>query len=125
MRIYVAGKYAEKEEARRVMELIRQRGHTISYDWTQHKEDRTPENLLKAADLDVQGVVTADLVFMLFTDPKYAYRGTFTELGAALATKKRICIVCPHEQASCRENCFFYASGIEHYATLQEALDRL
>lgn len=121
MRVYVAGKLKAKEEIQVAQEQVRTAGHEISYDWTRYKGTSPNE----AADLDLNGVLTADAVIILFTDPKHPYRGSFTELGAALASKKRIFAICPDEQAECRTNCFFHATGVEHVANVADALERL
>jgi len=125
MRIYVAGKYDEKQQARAVMEQLCALGHEITYDWTQHPESADASNLRDAADRDLRGVLGADAVLMLFTDPLYAYRGTFTELGAALAFGVPVYAVCPDANSYCRTNCFFHANGVTHCASVQAALQHL
>lgn len=125
MRVYVAGKYDEKQKASAVMALVRALGHEITYDWTTHPEGLAPSNLQHAADLDLGGVLSADAVVILFTNSHYAYRGTFTELGAALAKGLPVYAVCPDDDSYCRSNCFFYASGVTECASVEEALAEL
>jgi nucleoside 2-deoxyribosyltransferase len=125
MKIYVAGKFDEKQQARGAMAQLRALGHEITYDWTQHPEEQSESNLQHAADCDLDGVLRADAVLMLLTDPLYAYRGSFTELGAALASKRPVYAVCPDANAYCRSNCFYYASGVVHCDSLQDALEQI
>ena len=123
MRVYVAGKFSEKKQAHSVMCQVRSLGHEVTYDWTQFSEERTPQSMQRAANLDLQGVLDADAVLALLTDPSYTYRGTFFELGAALATGKRVLVVCAAPDTSqCCTTCFYFANGIEHYATVTDAL---
>lgn len=84
MRVYVAGKWEERLRAREVMETIRAKGHVITHDWTHEPKEETDEVLLECANLDVQGVESADaLVFVAEKNLKFA--GAYTELGIAIA----------------------------------------
>lgn len=134
MKIYLAGKWSEKHVAREKMNDLEKLGHTITHDWTSYESD--PDNSLQdMADHDVNGVMSADAYIGTFDDPKYAYRGTFTELGVALTTKRlrpsfKIYAVCPKlftynngkddnkddgtDKPYYSTNCFFHASGIEY-----------
>lgn len=93
MKAYVAGKFSDKATVQGVHEKVRQKGYNITHDWTTHEPSiasKTKEDYAQDAIEDVQGVVDADVCVFLFTDPAYPYRGTFTELGMALALKKKI-----------------------------------
>lgn len=46
------------------------------------------------ARLDFDGVQDADIVVLIFSVSQHAYRGTFTEMGIALGTRKKIIAVC-------------------------------
>jgi hypothetical protein len=58
-------------------------------------------------------------------DPDYSYRGTFTEIGASLALKKPLVVVCPDDEKkhSCTTNCFFHHPNIMQVQTLEEAMN--
>ena len=132
-KVYIAGKWSEKEKLQEKMKDLKDLGFEITHDWTTFEAD--PNNSLQSmANHDVDGVINADMYIGIFDDEKYPYRGTFTELGVALATKKRrpeykIYAVCPSyfedKKAYCLTNCFFSASGIEYVASWEEMLRRL
>ena len=132
-KIYIAGKWSEKEKLqKKILDLIAQ-GHTITHDWTRFESD--PNNSFQSmADHDVNGVINADIYIGIMDDDQYPYRGTFTELGVALATQKirsdyKIYIVCPSffikKKAYYATNCFFHASGIEYVPTWEKMLEIL
>jgi nucleoside 2-deoxyribosyltransferase len=125
MKIYLAGKWADRANIRTIMDSLEAKGHTITHDWTSHENenDRSPEYLKRCAHLDIEGVRNAELIIVLMTDPKYAYRGSFTEIGAAVALRKHVHIVCPDPNAYCRTNCFFFHPLIIHHRQLSEVPD--
>ena len=81
MRVYVAGKWEEKERVRQVQTLLRKAGHTITFDWTKS----AGLGLEKQASRDTVGVLTADAFVGVF-EKDLPYRGAYTELGMAIAT---------------------------------------
>lgn len=133
MKIYLAGKWSEKDVARSRMTELEGLGHTITHDWTSYESD--PNNSFQdMADHDVNGVMGADAYVGTFDDPKYAYRGTFTEMGVALATKRtrpdfKIYAVCPahftENKPYYATNCFFHASGIEYVKSWDDMVSKL
>jgi hypothetical protein len=128
--VYVAGKNGsaeEKEYIRSAQAQIRKTGLVISHDWTAETVGETEsyyEYLARCAKLDMDGVRAADVVVALMMDPKYAYRGTFTEIGGALALGRVVVIVSPHDYASlsAAENCFFHHPSVIHVRTIDEAM---
>jgi nucleoside 2-deoxyribosyltransferase len=86
MRVYVAGKFADRERVREVQALVRARGHSISWDWTDQGKGQTitPEEQRAIAERDLKGVRDAD-AFVLVIEQPYIYKGPWVELGAALA----------------------------------------
>jgi hypothetical protein len=122
VRIYVAGKWSEKELIRGYMSQLIKLGHKITHDWTSY-ESNTANTKADMAFKDVQGVAFADVIVM--DDPKYAYRGSFTELGAALGLLKDVYIICPDKDSECRTNVFFHHPDITHAVSWEEFLDKL
>lgn len=122
MKIYLAGKWSDKINMRKMMMELEEIGHTITHNWTNNETPtRSPQELAYFAKLDIDGVINADYVIAYMDDPKYAYRGTFTEIGCAIGCKKRIIIVSPDydltnkdEQPYYSTNCFFHHTQIEH-----------
>lgn len=129
-KIYIAGKWHEKTKLQNCMKDIKNLGHTITHDWTTFEAD--PNNSKQSmANHDIAGVMSADMYIGLFDDVKYPYRGTFTELGVALAEQRnnpsyKIYIICPtyftDKSAYCITNCFFHSSGIEYIESWQDML---
>jgi nucleoside 2-deoxyribosyltransferase len=119
MKIYVAGKWSHKDFITEQMKLLQEMGYQITHNWTKNESiTRSPEELSKFAELDVNGVLHADVVLVYMTDKDYPYRGTFTEIGVALGSNKQILIVCPDKDSYCRTNCFFYHPHIKHFDTV-------
>jgi nucleoside 2-deoxyribosyltransferase len=89
MRVYVAGNWNKRKEIRALMDRLEEMGHTITHDWTSYERTYTSDHARNedCALRDVEGVVGADLLIALLTEPDYAYRGTSSELGAALACR--------------------------------------
>ena len=93
--VYVAGKWGHKPAIQTVQNELRKRGYLITHDWTKVEEadKKSPNECAKFAELDIDAVRRADNVLIVLTDPKYPYRGTCAELGAALATKTPVYII--------------------------------
>lgn len=86
MKIYVAGKYQDRDRVRVVYQILREHGHEITLDWTNHNiypNDAVAEKLSGFAQDDVSGVLSADLFIGLMTIP-YEYKGLWVEMGIAL-----------------------------------------
>lgn len=122
-RVYVAGKFNDRL---RIHQLITDEFSTdrfrITHDWTQTEDQVSPS---VAALKDIEGVIHADVIVVIMDDPRYSYRGTFTEIGAALALRKRIMIYCPVEDSEAKTNCFFHHPRIEHFNSLDHLLETL
>jgi nucleoside 2-deoxyribosyltransferase len=74
------------------------------------------------AMFDIEGVRDADAVIMIIDQPDYEYRGTFTELGAALVSGKPVTIVGP-DKVHASTNVFYWHPDIKHRVTTwREAL---
>ena len=90
LRVYVAGAWPRREEIKKVMINVEELGCKITHDWTSYELTYTDrhDRSRKCALADIEGVVTADIVIALLTDDDYAYRGTSSEIGAALAARR-------------------------------------
>ena len=86
------------------MSEIRDDGHEITEDWTEHKSispySEEPELSSKYASADIEGVREAD-VFVLLGNKDG--RGAHAELGAALTTDTETYVI-----GDLREDCMFY-----------------
>ncbi len=120
MRVYVSTSFANKEEAKEVMEQFRSLGFTISHDWTEEKTEGESGESLKdflqrCAVLDFQGVQNCDL-FFLINDTRA--KGAFTELGMAIAYEKAIIIT----RHSTVDNIFSRLVDVMKFETIQDGI---
>lgn len=107
MRVYVAGKWEEKERVREIMAQLMAAGHTITHDWT--TEVPGDEAHMRANALrDCNGVGLAD-VFVGIFEKDLAYKGAYVEMGIAIARDIPIYIL-GHAQDS---NIFMYLPQVK------------
>jgi hypothetical protein len=98
-RVYVAASFEQRNEVRELYKRLRNAGHTISADWTTHKEivslksEEEREALKRQyATEDTEGVTSATVYALLVNDRKST--GAHIELGIALgAGVGRICLI--------------------------------
>ncbi len=92
MNIYVAGKFEDRKEIKKIMKRIESKGNKITWDWT----DEVPTDKITVmkthAINDLQGVIDCD-TFILIALKDNSYRGSLTELGMALALDKTVWVV--------------------------------
>lgn len=93
MRIYVASAFQDFPRTREAHAALARMGHTITHDWTieANNGEKIPRRDRAASDL--AGVGAADLLLVLTSER--ATRGTWCELGAALAWQKIVIVVGP------------------------------
>jgi len=69
MKIYVAGKFEEKDQVLSLYKVLREMGHVVSYDWTGHKKLKPyQENQAGAAQYalnEFNGILDADIFIFL------------------------------------------------------------
>jgi len=95
MKIYVAGKYSERDNIRLVFKALEKLGHTITLDWTNHDiypNDAVAERLGEFANDDVEGVRNADCLIACLLN-HHEYKGLWVEMGIALGYNKPVYIV--------------------------------
>ena len=96
MKVYVAGAWVEQlQRAKPTIARLQANGVHITFDWTAKEPDRAnvngdaglpTEERRKYAELDLKGVLDADVVWLLAPSDKGAC-GSWIEFGAALATR--------------------------------------
>lgn len=96
-KLYVAGKWYDKEKIQIKIRELEQLGHEITHNWTicETEYHSTDDRLRANAIDDINGVKNADIVVVVMDDVKYTYRGTSHEVGAALALNKPVYLYCP------------------------------
>lgn len=85
MKIYVAGKFEDKETIRAIYKKIEELGHEISYDWTTHQPIRpyadNPDRASYYSSNEIKGILDSDIFICLTHD---AGKTLLMEFGAAL-----------------------------------------
>ncbi len=117
MKYYIATSLTNAKSHNIVRDALCALGHEITYDWTSHGsvQQISVARLNEIAHLEVQGVLDADFVLVLLPGGK----GTHTELGLAVAAKKRILIYADSHvpfsvgPATCA---FYHLHGVAHFS---------
>lgn len=102
VRFYLASSLDNAEAARLLCNRLVAEGHTCTYRWWVHGAV-LPDRLRETADLEMKGVLTADVLIVLMP----AARGSHVEFGIALATWKSIVLVGPMKTLTDRPVCFY------------------
>ena len=89
MKIYGASKWEDIEVVKGIYSQLRDRGHTITLDWTNHTELQL-SNVY--AIEDIEGVKHCDLL-IAFMKYNYEYKGVWVEIGAALALNIEVYVI--------------------------------
>lgn len=89
MKIYVAGKWEERQIIRKIHDSLVSGGHSITCDWTNHTEHSHAKDY---AVEDIEGVKQCDLLIAYMYN-EYAYKGVWAEIGAALVLDKPVIIL--------------------------------
>jgi nucleoside 2-deoxyribosyltransferase len=106
VKIYVAGRFQSYEKVRACIDMLRDQGYEITYDWTRTPEfgedghpkhgangQEQPRGLLQHyAQNDIQGVRSADALVLLADD---SLAGAWVEMGIALERSIPIYVVKP------------------------------
>lgn len=117
MKIYVSAKFNDKERVKKIYDLLKQQGHTITHEWIHNKEsypfDKDPVYTAQCASDDFNGVLTAD-IFILLSNAEPSL-GASGELGAAIASfttfkKPYIYVIGPHFNVNF---CFYHPAVIK------------
>ena len=101
--VYVAASYEQREDVQSFYKRLKEHGHTITADWTTHKEiaslptEQEQEELSRRYVIeDTNGVASAQIFILLLGERKST--GAHIELGIALGSKnvQQILLVASH-----------------------------
>ncbi|NGX48674.1 MAG: hypothetical protein K940chlam5_00264 [Candidatus Anoxychlamydiales bacterium] len=108
MKFYIATSLARAKDHNIVRDALMDLGHTLTYDWTTHGSVKctTPEKLRLVCQQELLGIKRADLLIVLIPGGF----GTHVELGATIATNKKIILFSSEEKyfLPCKDTCAFY-----------------
>ena len=101
MKVYLATKYEDGDRMRQFAARMVAKGYTITLPWW----DVVESNLTPAENArnDLDAVKAADCL-IAFMDKDFDYKGTYVEIGAALALGHRVFMVQPNNRA---QRCVF------------------
>lgn len=88
-KIYVAGKWEDREIIRDIHKVLTSNGYAITCDWTYHTKH---VDSVKRALEDINGVRQCELL-IAYMKNEYAYKGVWAEIGAALALYKQVIVI--------------------------------
>ena len=127
LKLYVAGKYADRDDIHDKIVALRKLGYKVPNDWTVVEQgDRSYPSLAEYAKFDADGVLDADIVVAFLQDPDYAYRGTYFEIGCAVATGKPVIVVGElPDGCHVKTNVFYHHPALTHVADWEEAVTEL
>jgi nucleoside 2-deoxyribosyltransferase len=122
MKLFIAGKVGKEEEARKVMEMVREAGHEITFDWTSiphlRPYEKNEEMSKNAAILEAQAASKCDALILL-ADEKGV--GMYVELGIALANGKPVFVI----GGEGIPTMFLFHPLVQRVKTVREALSLL
>lgn len=125
MKYYIATRLDQIEKHNHIRDLLTQKGHEITYDWTAHGNQKhtSSERLNEIAHLELEGIAQADFVIVLLPGGK----GTHTELGLSVGLKKPTLI---HSETNTpfslgEETCaFYYLSQVEQLCCTLDDIEK-
>jgi nucleoside 2-deoxyribosyltransferase len=118
MKIYIASSLKNADNVRKVRDILIEKGHTITYDWTTHGLVADTTKLADIAFKEFQGVVQCDALVVL-SPTGY---GTHVEMGIALATAKPIHFYRPEDGSELKS--FYFMKNVTRYADLDSLLSQ-
>ncbi|WP_153727557.1 nucleoside 2-deoxyribosyltransferase [Salinibacillus xinjiangensis] len=116
MNFYIASSLKNKEKARYVASRLKEYGFSLTYDWTRNAPAETYSELKEIGEMEKEGVRQADFLVMIMP----AGVGSHTELGMALAMRKRVYLYSPDHDIFDIQNTstFYYVNGIHKFVGL-------
>jgi len=92
MKFYIAARFAQKAKVRKLYKVLKCKGHSITTDWTLHKNlkpyDENGEIAKEYAIEDMNGVINSDV--FIFITSEITGSGSAGELGAAILSQVKL-----------------------------------
>ena len=137
MKLYVAGGWPFRHSINEYVNTLKSLGYEIVSNWISRENGiNTISDYEANAQHDIDEVKKCDCLVVCLEDDKYAYRGSYTEIGCALGLNKPIIAICSgtvvHESDSldsfshyCMNNVFFWHKNIIRVKSRDEATEAL
>ena len=97
------------------MELLKQKGVHITYNWTTHGQVYSEEDLERIGIAEENGVKECQVFFMIFP----GRTGTHTELGLARGLGKHLVLL---EEVEVERKTFYHLPGVQRFKKEEEAI---
>lgn len=119
-KIYIASSLHNIARVKSLMELFEEKGAVVTYNWAQHGQVFTNEELRKYGEAELDGVMAADLLF--FVQP--GRMGSHVELGVMLALvrlgkPKTIVIL---EESQVEQKSFYHLEHVNRFHKEEDAI---
>lgn len=116
-KLYVAGAWPNREAVRAKIDELKQRGFTITRDWTRYESENAFGHAVLAVDrnADKKAVKECDVLVVTFdyANVTYPCRETWTEFGIATGDNKPILVFDPDKGRSYSStNAFYHIDGV-------------
>jgi hypothetical protein len=119
MKFFVSGKVGSENDAKQMMEQLREAGHEITFDWTTIRHlrpyDENSRASREAALKETKGVLDADVLVIIGHEKGV---GIFVELGIAIAAGIPVRVVT--DMAS--QTMFFHHPLVRRVAHIEDVL---
>jgi len=126
MKIYVAGKFEEKERILEIYSKLKALGHTVAYDWTTHKYIQPyKENQNMAArysENELTGISQSDVFIYLSHDQGHTLH---MEFGAALILNKKFGKPTIFVIGDCSKSPWYFNPRVKRRDSVEEVLAEL
>lgn len=126
MKVYIAGRYARRDEFREVAKKLKAEANIdCTSRWLDESEplnsqmgEHSEEFYIETAQIDLEDVDSADVVLFFSEDPLQGWvrGGRHVEFGYAIARGKSVCVVGP------RENVFHYTPKVINFFSVDQFL---
>jgi len=93
MNIYVSGKFAHREHVIEIVDLLTVSGHHVNtFDWSVHVSNTFKKRETGVIN-NMEDIKLCDILIAVMPNPDSIYKGTWVEIGAALALDKKVVIL--------------------------------
>ena len=116
-KFYVATTLSNADQAKIAINRLQDFGHELTYDWTSHGYAEDLKERKKIAELEHQGVIDADVLFVIWPGGG----GTHIEMGTAITLKKPIIFVAPSPLE--REVSFYQMDNVLRIGEMSKAIE--
>lgn len=115
--VYVATSLENAKNAKQIISMFIDNDIDITYDWTVHGRIDEEHMLGQIGKFELDGVLSADLLFMM----QPARQGTHVEMGVALAANKKIILV---QDGLSERKTFYYLPNVLRFDDQKTAFDK-